>query len=353
MRSLGGRGPWVRRADQRRGPTTRGARTCHARRPTSPSPTCPGSAPSSPAASDGIGLGIAARLAGAGAEVVLPVRNPRKGEAAVAAIREQHPDAQRRRSRELDLSSLDSVAALGERLRAEGAPIHLLVNNAGVMTPPDRQTTADGFELQLGTNHLGSLRARRPPAAAAARRPRTGDVADEHRGAPRHDQLGRPRTGSASYDGMRAYQQSKIACRAVRARARPPQRGRGLGDHEHPLAPRCRADQPARGAPGGRPGRDTAGAGDPLALRARPDRRDGREREAPRADGGDHVRGDRRSLLRTRSGRGTSAALPVNRSSGSRCATTRAHPHVERVARAHGSDSRVIDAVAPGEDMSR
>ncbi len=104
--------------------------------------------------SDGIGLGLASRLAAAGAEVLLPVRNARKGEAAVALIRRENPRADVR-LRDLDLSSLASVAALGEALRAEGGPIHILINNAGVMTPPDRQTTADGFELQFGTNYLG------------------------------------------------------------------------------------------------------------------------------------------------------------------------------------------------------
>ncbi|OWY58679.1 short chain dehydrogenase, partial [cyanobacterium TDX16] len=89
-------------------------------------------------ASDGIGVGIATRLAAAGAEVLLPVRNQGKGEAVVAALRRTHPDADVS-LRELDLSSLDSVAALGEALRAEEQPIHLLINNAGVMTPPDRQ----------------------------------------------------------------------------------------------------------------------------------------------------------------------------------------------------------------------
>src|SRR5829696_5735154 len=104
--------------------------------------------------SDGIGLEIAKRLAAAGAEVVLPVRNRSKGQAAIVEIRAVAPDATVV-LRALDLSSLESVAALGETLRAEGVPIHLLINNAGVMTPPTRQTTADGHELQLGTNHLG------------------------------------------------------------------------------------------------------------------------------------------------------------------------------------------------------
>jgi NAD(P)-dependent dehydrogenase (short-subunit alcohol dehydrogenase family) len=55
----------------------------------------------------------------------------------------------------LDLSSLASVAALGEELNAEGRPIDILINNAGIMQPPERETTADGFELQFGGNHLG------------------------------------------------------------------------------------------------------------------------------------------------------------------------------------------------------
>jgi NAD(P)-dependent dehydrogenase (short-subunit alcohol dehydrogenase family) len=105
-------------------------------------------------ASDGIGLVLAGRLAAAGAEVIMPVRNQRKGEAAIEKIKQKHPRAVLS-LRPLDLSSLDSVAALGAGLAGENRPVHILVNNAGVMTPPDRQTTADGFELQFGSNHLG------------------------------------------------------------------------------------------------------------------------------------------------------------------------------------------------------
>lgn len=160
-------------------------------------------------ASDGIGLGLATRLAGAGAEVLLPVRNPHKGEAALAAIRQAAPHANVS-LRELDLSSLASVAALGETLREEGRPIHILVNNAGVMTPPDRQTTADGFELQLGTNHLGhfALVAHLLPLLRAGHARVTSQVSvAANQNAINWDDL----NWEHSYDGMKAYSQSKIA----------------------------------------------------------------------------------------------------------------------------------------------
>ncbi|MBB2924288.1 SDR family oxidoreductase [Cellulomonas cellasea] len=160
-------------------------------------------------ASDGIGLGIARRLAAAGADVVLPVRNPAKGEAALARIRAEHPSA-RVSLRELDLASLRSVAALGARLRDEGHPIHLLVNNAGVMTPPERQTTQDGFELQLGTNHLGhvALVAHLLPLLSAGRARVTSQVSVAARSGSMHwDDV----NWETSYDGRRAYSQSKIA----------------------------------------------------------------------------------------------------------------------------------------------
>src|SRR4051812_43511921 len=75
-------------------------------------------------ASDGLGLGLAERLARAGAEVVLPVRNPAKGEAALARIRSAAPEAMVS-LRELDLASLESVAVLAEKLTAEGRPIDI------------------------------------------------------------------------------------------------------------------------------------------------------------------------------------------------------------------------------------
>lgn len=159
--------------------------------------------------SDGIGLGIATRLAAAGADLLLPVRNQAKGQAAAAEIRAAAPAATVT-VHSLDLSSLESVATLGEALRAEGAPVHLLINNAGVMTPPARRTTADGYELQLGTNHLGhvALVAHLLPLLQAGRARVTSQVSvAAARGGINWDDLNWER----SYDGMRAYRQSKIA----------------------------------------------------------------------------------------------------------------------------------------------
>jgi NAD(P)-dependent dehydrogenase (short-subunit alcohol dehydrogenase family) len=160
-------------------------------------------------ASDGIGLALALRLAVAGAEVILPVRNPRKGEAAVEKIRQQAGFANVS-LRALDLSSLESVAALGETLRAENRPIHILVNNAGVMTPPTRQVTVDGFELQFATNHLGhfALVAHLLPLLRAGQARVTSQVSvAANQGAINWPDLNWER----SYNAGRAYSQSKIA----------------------------------------------------------------------------------------------------------------------------------------------
>lgn len=160
-------------------------------------------------ASDGIGLGLAERLAAAGAEVLLPVRNLAKGRAAVARIRSAVRGAAVA-LRELDLAALESVAALGRTLRAEGRPIDVLVNNAGVMNPPARHVTVDGFELQFATNHLGhfALVAHLLPLLRAGRARVTTMTSFGARG-------GRIRwddpQSERSYRPMRAYNQSKLA----------------------------------------------------------------------------------------------------------------------------------------------
>jgi NAD(P)-dependent dehydrogenase (short-subunit alcohol dehydrogenase family) len=105
-------------------------------------------------ANSGTGKEIARRLAGAGADVIMAVRDASRGEAARADLLGAQPDA-RLTVRLLDLAELSSVQRFADTLLAEGRPIDALINNAGVMMPPKRFETVDGFELQMGTNFLG------------------------------------------------------------------------------------------------------------------------------------------------------------------------------------------------------
>lgn len=104
-------------------------------------------------ANTGLGFETARALAAKGAKVVLAIRDANKGRAAAQKITAAHPGVDVS-VLELDLSSLDSVRRAADRLRSEHERIDLLLNNAGVMYTP-RVSTADGFELQFGTNHLG------------------------------------------------------------------------------------------------------------------------------------------------------------------------------------------------------
>src|SRR5215207_7148426 len=157
-------------------------------------------------ANSGLGLVIARELARRGAAVVLACRNREKGEAALADVRAAAPGAAAELA-SLDLGSLDSVRAFAA---AQDRPLDLLVNNAGVMAPPHR-TTADGFELQLGTNHLGhfaltGLLLDRLRAAADARVVTMSSLM--HRfGRIHFDDL----QGQRRYRRWRAYNQSKLA----------------------------------------------------------------------------------------------------------------------------------------------
>jgi NAD(P)-dependent dehydrogenase (short-subunit alcohol dehydrogenase family) len=104
-------------------------------------------------ANSGLGWVTARELARSGARVVLACRNLGKGHAAVEEIRAAVPEAQLQLE-ELDLASLASVRGFAERFKATHDGLDLLINNAGIMGTP-RRRTADGFELQFGTNHLG------------------------------------------------------------------------------------------------------------------------------------------------------------------------------------------------------
>lgn len=104
-------------------------------------------------ANSGLGRQTAQQLARAGARVTLACRSAERGERAATSIRAAVPDAEVD-VEPLDLADLASVRACAERIAADGRPLDLLINNAGVMATPQRETV-DGFELQLGTNHLG------------------------------------------------------------------------------------------------------------------------------------------------------------------------------------------------------
>ena len=97
-------------------------------------------------ANSGTGKEAAKRLAAAGGQIVMAVRTPEKGEAARQEILREVPSAQLE-VRRIDLAELASVRAFAHGLLDEGVPVNVLVNNAGVMLPPKRMTTADGFEL--------------------------------------------------------------------------------------------------------------------------------------------------------------------------------------------------------------
>jgi len=180
-------------------------------------------------ANSGIGFETARTLAAHGASVTLACRNVAKGEHAAELIRGRRGGVDGRkgvdgrgsvdgrsggvpgvdvRVAELDLSSLASVRRFAE---AWQGPLNLLVNNAGVMAPRTWVATADGFELQFGTNHLGhfALTGLLLTALKAGSRPRVVTVASiaHHRG--RADLLdGNP---AQSYQPERAYGNSKLA----------------------------------------------------------------------------------------------------------------------------------------------
>jgi NAD(P)-dependent dehydrogenase (short-subunit alcohol dehydrogenase family) len=161
-------------------------------------------------ANSGLGFGLAKSLAGAGADVVMAIRSRAKGEAAIADIRRELPSA-KLTIRQLDLSSLKSVAALGDELAAEGRPIDLLINNAGVMTPPQRQETDDGFELQFGANHLGhfALTGHLLPLLRAAQAPRVVTVSSIAAGQRNLDFD--DANAQHGYKPMRSYGMAKLA----------------------------------------------------------------------------------------------------------------------------------------------
>jgi NAD(P)-dependent dehydrogenase (short-subunit alcohol dehydrogenase family) len=163
----------------------------------------------------GIGYHAALKLARKGAQVTLACRDRQRGEAALARLDADSPSAHTELAI-LDLASLSSVRDFAEKELAQHRPLHILINNAGVMAPPKRLQTADGFELQFGTNVLGHfaltallMPALEQAAAVSPDRPRVVTIASiaHKRGQLNFDDLQSTKT----YSPMKAYQQSKLA----------------------------------------------------------------------------------------------------------------------------------------------
>jgi NAD(P)-dependent dehydrogenase (short-subunit alcohol dehydrogenase family) len=170
-------------------------------------------------ANSGIGYPVARDLARAGASVILAARDPARGTAAIARLRSEVPSAQVELGL-LDLASLAAVRDFAARELDRGLPLDLLIDNAGVMAPPKRLETVDGFELQFGTNVLGHFaltgllfpaieRAVTQSTARLAQAPRIVLVASiaHKRGRIDFDDL----QSTRSYGPMKSYQQTKLA----------------------------------------------------------------------------------------------------------------------------------------------
>ena len=161
-------------------------------------------------ATGGLGYETALALARAGADVLVTGRNAEKGRVAIEQIKRAVPSAKVRFAM-LDLASLASIRAFAASMLANGRPLDLVINNAGVMDLPTRRLTEDGFELQFGTNHLShfALTALLLPLLRKAQAPRVVNVSSlAHRGGKiDFSDLQAER----KYNSWAAYQQSKLA----------------------------------------------------------------------------------------------------------------------------------------------
>jgi NAD(P)-dependent dehydrogenase (short-subunit alcohol dehydrogenase family) len=159
-------------------------------------------------ATGGLGIETARALAAVGASVTIAGRSAEKLDAALATLRGQVPDATFD-GQAVDLASLSSIADASKAFVGRGQTIDLLINNAGVMMCPEGQT-ADGFETQFGTNHLGhfALTAQLMPALSAGARVVTLSSGAHLRGSVDLDDLN---WQTREYDPNLAYSQSKTA----------------------------------------------------------------------------------------------------------------------------------------------
>jgi len=166
-------------------------------------------------ANSGIGYHAALKLARKDAELILACRDRSKGEAALARLRGEAPGI-RAEVAVLDLASLSSIRRFAEEELACERPLHVLINNAGIMAVPRRTETADGFEMQFGTNVLGhfALTGLLLPALerTAATTPKALRVVTIASLAHKRTHLDLDDLQSVkAYSPLRAYQQSKLA----------------------------------------------------------------------------------------------------------------------------------------------
>ncbi|PZE84257.1 SDR family NAD(P)-dependent oxidoreductase [Curtobacterium sp. MCBD17_032] len=159
-------------------------------------------------ASAGLGYQAAEQLAASGHRVVLATRSPEKAAAAERSIRTRVPDATLEHVH-LDLADLDSVRSAADSLAALG-PVHAVLNNAGVVGSRERRSTAQGHELQVGTNHLGHFAwtglVLPLLTATGGRVVHLGSISHRWVTLDRRDPL-----GAGHYNGYRQYARSKLA----------------------------------------------------------------------------------------------------------------------------------------------
>jgi NAD(P)-dependent dehydrogenase (short-subunit alcohol dehydrogenase family) len=161
-------------------------------------------------ASSGLGVETVRALAKAGARVVMPVRSRDKGEAVAAELRSSTGNSAIEIA-DLDLGDYSSVRAFADAFLASGRPLHILINNAGIMATPLRRL-AGGFEAQFGTNHLGHMLLAGRLASALLKAAPSRVVALSsigHRRAPVN--FDDPNFERRPYDKWEAYGQAKTA----------------------------------------------------------------------------------------------------------------------------------------------
>lgn len=159
---------------------------------------------------EGVGYQDALALSAAGWNVIMMGRNTQKGAESIARIQKNNPKA-KIRFEQIDLAKLSSINDFASRMIANGSAIDLLINNAGIMTPPKRLETADGFEIQFGTNHIGhfALTAQLLPLLRKSSDARVVTVSSvaNRAGQINFDDL----QWESSYAPMKAYGQAKLA----------------------------------------------------------------------------------------------------------------------------------------------